>query len=167
MNASIARAPARSRSRGTSAFGGNRRGYGYAFVAPVGLFLCLVIVLPLAHAFVTPPGETPERWILFLHGILGSGANWRTFAKNLVAEKPGWGAVLVDLRLHGESREGFPPPHTLGAAAADVIALEKGIPGPIGAIVAHSFGGKVALEHARQTNGAVPDDAKQPWSTRV
>ncbi len=46
----------------------------------------------------------PDRWLGFLHGILGSGANWRTFAKQIVTAKPEWGALLVDLRLHGESR---------------------------------------------------------------
>jgi esterase len=111
--------------------------------------------MPLAHALVTAPGAQPDRWVLFLHGILGSGANWRTFAKHLASEKPEWGAALVDLRLHGESRD-LSPPHTISAAAADVVALAKVLPGPVRAIVAHSFGGKVALEHARQTDGAAP-----------
>lgn len=106
--------------------------------------------MPLAHAFVTAPGSTPARWMLFLHGILGSGANWRTFAKAVVAERPDWGAVLVDLRLHGDSQEGFAPPHTLDAAASDVEALiaELGGDKPVRGILAHSFGGKVALEVA-------------------
>lgn len=85
--------------------------------------------------------------MLFLHGILGSGANWRTFAKGIVAERPDWGAVLVDLRLHGESQEGFAPPHTLDAAASDLEALiaELGAERPVRGVLAHSFGGKVAL----------------------
>jgi pimeloyl-ACP methyl ester carboxylesterase len=103
--------------------------------------------MPLAHAFVTAPGAAPLRWMLFLHGILGSGANWRTFAKAIVAERPEWGAVLVDLRLHGESQDGFARPHTLDAAAADVQGLiaELGEGKPVRGILAHSFGGKVAL----------------------
>src|SRR5436305_214981 len=83
--------------------------------------------MTLAHALVTAPsvgaGSAPARWMLFLHGILGSGANWRTFAKQIVAERPSWGAVLVDLRLHGESQQGFGPPHTIAAAARDVAEL--------------------------------------------
>ena len=51
----------------------------------------------LSHALVTAPGQTPDRWMLFLHGILGSGANWRTVARKIVAARPQWGAVLVDL----------------------------------------------------------------------
>jgi pimeloyl-ACP methyl ester carboxylesterase len=91
--------------------------------------------------------------MLFLHGILGSGANWRSFARALVAERPEWGAVLVDLRLHGESTQGFDPPHTVAAAAADVHALFPAIPGPVRAVVAHSFGGKVSLALTERVNG--------------
>jgi len=108
----------------------------------------------LAHALVTAPSATPTRWILFLHGILGSGPNWRTFAKQVVAARPDWGAVLVDLRLHGESQTGFAPPHTLEAAARDVAELfpivEAAGQGSVRAVLGHSFGGKVAIELARQ-----------------
>lgn len=88
----------------------------------------------------------PERWIVFLHGILGSGANWRTFARQVTAAKPEWGALLVDLRLHGES-QGFAPPHTIAAAAQDVAVAcaDK----KVAAVLGHSFGGKVAIECAR------------------
>lgn len=106
----------------------------------------------LATSLVTAKDATPERWIVFLHGILGSGANWRTFARQIVAALPRWGALLVDLRLHGDS-VGFAPPHTLEAAARDVVeALHRG-PIPIGsarAVLGHSFGGKVGIELARQ-----------------
>lgn len=80
----------------------------------------------------------------FLHGILGSGANWRTFARRFVAAKPEWRAVLVDLRMHGASQD-FSPPHTLAACVADLRALENSI-GPFHGVIGHSFGGKVALE---------------------
>ncbi len=121
----------------------------------------------LAHALVTaPPGPggvslPPAHWILFLHGILGTGANWRTFAKQIVAAAPTWGACLVDLRLHGESQRGFAAPHTIEAAARDVAelasALEAREPGKVRAVLAHSFGGKVALELARQRGGDFDD----------
>ena len=120
--------------------------------------------MPLAHSLVTAPTVTaehpPTRWLLFLHGILGSGPNWRTFAKQIVAARPEWGAVLVDLRLHGESQQGFSPPHTLAAAAADVQELIMTLEleaasrgGSVRGVLGHSFGGKVALELARQRNG--------------
>ena len=101
----------------------------------------------LAHAVVTAEGAAPTRYILFLHGILGSGGNWRTFARRLVAARPSWGAVLVDLRLHGAS-QGFPPPHTLAACAEDLERLEAELGLPVAAVLGHSFGGKVALEYA-------------------
>lgn len=99
----------------------------------------------LNHALVTAgEGVEPEKWMLFLHGILGSGGNFRTVARRFVAEKPEWGAVLVDLRKHGASQD-LPPPHTVEAAANDLARLSHRATG----IVGHSFGGKVALEYAR------------------
>jgi esterase len=117
--------------------------------------------MELAHAFVTAPGgeasaaaAEPERWMFFLHGILGSGANWRTFAKRVVAARPDWGVVLVDLRLHGESLQGFEAPHTLASAANDLVELSALLgPRSIRGVLGHSFGGKVALEYARQRRG--------------
>lgn len=85
----------------------------------------------------------------FLHGILGSGTNWRAFARRLVEQAPGWKAVLVDLRNHGDS--GRPPgPHSLQACADDLweLGAERGEPPRI--VVGHSFGGKVALTYAGQ-----------------
>jgi pimeloyl-ACP methyl ester carboxylesterase len=73
-----------------------------------------------------------------LHGIYGSGANLRTVARQLVAQRPDWSVLLVDLRGHGRSEHGEPP-HTVDACAADVAALA------MDAIAGHSFGGKVAL----------------------
>ncbi len=101
----------------------------------------------LSHAVVAAEGATPSRHVLFLHGILGSGSNWRTFARRLVAARPSWSAVLVDLRLHGQS-QGFGPPHTLAACAEDLERLEAKLDLPIAAVLGHSFGGKVALEYA-------------------
>ncbi len=93
-------------------------------------------------------GPNPEKWMLFLHGILGSGANWRTFAKQLVAEKPRWGAILADLRLHGASQGEFPLPHGVERAAEDLLGIESS--GPVAAVLGHSFGGKVALAFAKR-----------------
>ena len=49
----------------------------------------------------------PQKWLLFLHGILGSGANWRSFARKILEPRPHWGALLVDLRMHGQSHYGM------------------------------------------------------------
>jgi esterase len=114
----------------------------------------------LSHALVTAPDPAlpPERWMIFAHGIFGTGANWRTFARRWVAVRPEWGAILVDLREHGRS-QGLPPPHTIAAAAADLSTLDAALPqGAIRGIVGHSFGGKVALQYV-QTRGGDLDEA--------
>jgi len=101
----------------------------------------------LAHELVTPE-QPPERWMLFLHGILGRRANWRSFARRWVQARTGWGAVLVDLRDHGDS-QGLPGPRTVAAAGADLLALAPP-DGRIAGVLGHSFGGKVAIAAAEQ-----------------
>jgi esterase len=102
----------------------------------------------LNHTRVTADGAEPDRWLLVLHGIYGSGRNWGTIARQLVEERPEWGALLVDLRMHGGSR-GFEPPHTLAAAAADVDSLVEHLDFHAAAVLGHSFGGKVALVYTQ------------------
>lgn len=96
----------------------------------------------LNRANVTAGEAAPAKWMLFLHGIVGSGANWRTVARRLIGAHPSWGATLVDLRMHGASQS-FVGPHTVSAAASDLSGIAAN------GIVGHSFGGKVALEYAR------------------
>ena len=113
----------------------------------------------LAHTRVTAAGAAPERWLLVLHGIYGSGRNWGSIARRLVDARPEWGILLVDLRLHGASTEGFQGPHTLAAAAADVDALVAELDFHAAAVLGHSFGGKVALVYT-QHHGS---ELKQSW----
>ncbi|HEX2205114.1 MAG TPA: alpha/beta hydrolase [Longimicrobium sp.] len=102
----------------------------------------------LNHTRVAAAGREPAHWLLVLHGIYGAGRNWGTIARRLVDTRPEWGAVLVDLRMHGGSRAGFPGPHTMEAAAADVDALVRHLDLHAAAVMGHSFGGKVALMYA-------------------
>lgn len=90
--------------------------------------------------------------LIFLHGIMGKGRNWQRFATDLLKQKPNIEAVLVDLRLHGESQD-LPPPHTVQACGQDVVSLieSEKHDGCKTILVGHSFGGKVALEVARQS----------------
>jgi esterase len=99
-------------------------------------------------AFDRIDGARPERTILFLHGMLGRGANLQTLARAFVRDHPDWSGLLVDLRGHGRSPKGTPGA-SLEAAARDVIELSEGRNPPVTAIAGHSFGGKVALEVAR------------------
>ena len=102
----------------------------------------------LAHQLIAAEGQTPRRWLAVLHGIMGRGGNWRSFARHLVRRRPELGAVLVDLRMHGRS-VGAPGPHTLHSAASDVARLVESLSHDgvvVDAVLGHSFGGKVALE---------------------
>jgi len=102
----------------------------------------------LAHTRVAAAGREPERWLLVLHGIYGAGRNWGSIARRLTDARPEWGAVLVDLRMHGQSRTGFSGPHTIAASAADVDRLVDHLDLHAAAVLGHSFGGKVALTYA-------------------
>lgn len=112
----------------------------------------------LSHSRVTAAGREPDRWLLVLHGIYGTGRNWGSIARRVADARPEWGALLVDLRQHGGSR-GFAPPHSLEATAADVAALVEhlGIRGA--GVLGHSFGGKVALVYTREH----PAGLRQAW----
>lgn len=110
----------------------------------------------IATSVLGPREGDTSRWALFLHGILGSRGNLRTVARAFVQGRPGWGAVLADLRMHGDSG-GFAPPHTVEAAANDLRTIE--VDGPIAAVIGHSFGGKVALAYAQSAQR----DLEEVW----
>ena len=102
----------------------------------------------LNHEAIRPPAGDPARWLLFTHGIYGAGRNWNSVARRVIAERSGTGAVMVDLREHGGSI-GRPGPHTIEAAAQDVVELMDSLDAPVAGVVGHSFGGKVMLMLAR------------------
>lgn len=83
--------------------------------------------------------------MLVLHGILGSGTNFRTFARRLATALPDWGFVLPDLRMHGQS-QGAPAEHTINSSAADLVRLTHALGLNVRGVMGHSYGGKVALE---------------------
>lgn len=111
-------------------------------------------------------GAADAPWeVWFLHGILGSGNNWRGMARKLVERDRRWRAVLVDLRNHGDS-VGAQPPHDLAACAEDLWALAAQRDGPPRMLVGHSFGGKVALtmaEQARALGATGPGGLQRLW----
>ena len=138
---------------------------------------CITLSLRSLQTCVTPPpvlahetaaaGDAragPTTHVLLAHGLLGSGRNWRSFARSLAkaaSEAAGDAPVAVtavDLRCHGGSGPASasasprPPPHTVEAAAADVLATASALYGgaPPHVLVGHSLGGKVVLEAARQ-----------------
>jgi esterase len=115
----------------------------------------------MLHASAVGVTPAAQQRLLVLHGIYGRGRNWQSIARAVTAARPDWSALLVDLRLHGES-PAFDPPHTLASAADDVRRLIDGeeTRGPaIRAILGHSFGGKVALAVA----ATPPASLRQAW----
>jgi len=93
-------------------------------------------------------GETSPRAVwMVLHGILGTGSNWMSFACRIVEALPDIGVALVDLRMHGDS-QGAPPPHNLDSCVRDLAALAEKLPAPASVVCGHSFGSKVALAYA-------------------
>jgi esterase len=115
----------------------------------------------LNHDTITAGSEVPGKWLYVLHGIYGAGRNWASVIRRVVKERPEWGAVLVDLRQHGGS-QGFPPPHTVQAAATDLVELAAGTELTPSAILGHSFGGKVALLFAGMEDAAA-SQLRQVW----
>ncbi|MGE3165765.1 MAG: alpha/beta fold hydrolase [Planctomycetota bacterium] len=101
----------------------------------------------MIHSVTHAGSGAPQRWILFLHGILGQGSNWATFARRWVQEHPSWGAITVDLRMHGKS-QGMVGPHDLRSAAADLQEVEVALGATIDIACGHSFGSKVAILYA-------------------
>jgi pimeloyl-ACP methyl ester carboxylesterase len=94
-------------------------------------------------------GDRSEKTAMVLHGALGSAQNFNRFAQKLARARPEYRYVLVDLRHHGQST-GAPPPNTLAACAADLSALGRSLGHEPEVLIGHSFGGKVAIEYARQ-----------------
>lgn len=107
------------------------------------------------HLFVGQP-DAPELAFV-LHGVLGAGHNFRSFAKRLGEVRPDVAFVLVDLRYHGRSL-GAPPPHTLAACAADLEQLGRHLGRFPSLVIGHSLGGKVALTYGQ----AAAEQAQHP-----
>ncbi|KAJ9695062.1 hypothetical protein PVL29_010521 [Vitis rotundifolia] len=112
----------------------------------------------IAYEEVRVSTERPYNSTAFVvHGLLGSGRNWRSFSRNLAAtlsnssSSSDWRMVLVDQRNHGRSAEveGLYPPHDIVNAAQDLANLVKsqGWAWP-DVVMGHSLGGKVALQFA-------------------
>ncbi len=81
--------------------------------------------------------------LIFLHGLYGSGNNWRGIARPLEASHH---VLLPDLRSHGGSPQH--PDMDYRRMAADVIALMDRHDCATARIVGHSMGGKVAMAMA-------------------
>ena len=103
-------------------------------------------------------GDPTAVSVAVLHGILGSGRNWRSFCQRLLQRRADLRFVLIDLRNHGGS-DRYSSPNGLLQCAEDIQNLQKEA-GSFSAIIGHSFGGKVAL----QCSDIFPDSLKEVWA---
>jgi pimeloyl-ACP methyl ester carboxylesterase len=115
---------------------------------------------------VVGQGAAPTRAALVLHGILGHGANWRSFVRRLALtpEAAGWRFVMPDLRGHGDSpRSTFGAaaagPDTVASCAADLFELGTQLGVTFEWVLGHSFGGKVACAFA----AGRPESVRSLW----
>jgi esterase len=104
----------------------------------------------LHHWTVTSSGAAPGRWVVIIHGILGCGGGWRTFARRLAEAEPGLGVLLMDLRHHGRTGP-LDGEATVMACVRDLEALCESTSIAPSAVLGHSFGGKLALAWAQTT----------------
>ena len=78
--------------------------------------------------------------VIIIHGLFGSTANWRSFARKLAVTRP---VIVVDLRNHGRS------PHadsnTYVDMVADLIELCDQLAIDKAVFCGHSMGGKVGM----------------------
>ena len=146
---------------------------------------------PLAHEWIEPPGDhhADAPVALVLHGLMGSGRNWRTFTRALSAQlaRGGtpWRFALVDHVWHGHTfgdakhRERRNPSRetlTNGACAVDLAARAIGDfathvratqgGARVAAVLGHSLGGKIALKHLARLHldDSLPNHPTQWWS---
>jgi pimeloyl-ACP methyl ester carboxylesterase len=107
----------------------------------------------LHHSFVGDPAAPHLCFVL--HGVLGSGHNFKSFIQRLAVLKPEYRFALLDLRYHGRS-VGAGPPHSIEACATDLFDTAKHLRKHPRAVIGHSLGGKVALCFGRRHMIEVP-----------
>jgi esterase len=105
--------------------------------------------MSVSLSFLRVGSPSASKVVVMLHGIYGWGRNWQAIAKELVAARPEYACVLIDLPHHGESGPGSGV-MTVRGMAADVAGwLDQQQIAP-SVLLGHSFGGKVALAMADQ-----------------
>lgn len=118
-----------------------RRRRGAASRAPLSSHAGVVTLEVTDLSDASQPHTKPP--VVFLHGLLGSGTNFRSIAL-APSVRAGRRVLAVDLRNHGKSPH-VAGPTTLEAMADDVIAAaDAALGGQPYNLVGHSLGGKTA-----------------------
>ena len=90
-------------------------------------------------------GRDADPTVVLVHGNGAHAHWWEPLLPSLV---PGWRAVAIDLRGHGESGWPATPAYMMADFERDLAAVVAAtVPGPF-ALVGHSMGGRVALWYA-------------------
>jgi pimeloyl-ACP methyl ester carboxylesterase len=100
------------------------------------------------HLHALHHGDPGRPALVLLHGG-GANAHWWDEVAPVLAER--FHVVALDFRGHGDSEQ--PEPHP-GAFQRDLEALLEHLDAPDAALVGHSMGAHVALEHAARFGGA-------------
>lgn len=103
--------------------------------------------LPLHHQII---GDGPP--LIVLHGLFGSGTNWRSFARRMAGLRE---VHLLDLRNHGRSPHSDQMSYPL--MAADLVAYMDERNMDASTLLGHSMGGKVAMRVALDQPDRVSD----------
>jgi pimeloyl-ACP methyl ester carboxylesterase len=106
----------------------------------------------LASRTVGSSSATKVGWIL--HGLLGNGRNWNSFATHLVNRLGShYRFILLDLRHHGNSiQTTVPPPDTIDACVDDILYFSQETNIWPTTMIGHSFGGKVLMRLVQRQN---------------
>lgn len=90
--------------------------------------------------------------LIILHGLFGSGRNWRRIAERLAAR---WRVFTVDLRNHGASP--WAPTMSFAEMADDLAAFYLARQLYSAVLIGHSLGGKTAMRFALEHPALVDD----------
>jgi esterase len=103
---------------------------------------------PMTSLFFQKLGQGPP--MLILPGLLGTGDNWLTIAKELAMQ---YTLYLVDHRNHGRSFHHAVMTYEAMTEDLSYLMIQEGIVNPI--LIGHSMGGKVGMEFAQTYPQAV------------
>jgi esterase len=93
-------------------------------------------------------GKGPS--VVILHGLFGSGRNWRSVAQALATQ---YRVYCVDLRNHGSSPWAASMSYSEMAADVRMLIESEGLGAPV--VIGHSMGGKTAMALALTTPAMV------------